>query len=96
MWKLLDKRYYEPKMLDFDLKEINGTHSCQTRGGPHKVEIESINNTITIGSNKVWKFDKLHTHMSNRTWLEGNSILIIKDGILNTDQVYGHYILKKR
>jgi CubicO group peptidase (beta-lactamase class C family) len=95
MWKLLDKKDYEPVALDFDLKEIEGTYSGQTRGSPQIVEVKAITDAISIQFNKDGKIDTLSTYIGNHTWMDGNTTVTIKDGISSTDQVYGHYILKK-
>jgi len=96
LWKLLDKKEYESMALDFDPKEIEGTYSGQTRGRPQNVEVKAITDAITIEFNKDGKIDTLETYIGNHTWMDGNTTVTIQDGISSTDQVYGHYILKKQ
>ena len=96
LWKLLDKKEYETVDLDFDPKEIEGTYSGQTRGRPQNVEVKSITDAITIEFNKDGKIDTLKTYIGNHTWMDGNTKIMMKDGVSKVDQVSGHYILKKQ
>ncbi len=95
MWELLEKKDYESVALDFDLKKIEGMYSGQTRGRTQNVEVKAIADAITIEFNKNGKIDTLDTYIGNHTWMDGNTTVFIKDGISQTDQIYGHYILKK-
>ncbi len=96
MWELLEKQEYESVALDFDPKEIEGSYSGQTRGRPQNVEVKAISDAITIEFNQDGKVDTLNTYIGNHTWMDGNTTVFIKDGKTNTDQVYGHYILKRK
>lgn len=95
MWELLEKKDYESVALDFDPQEIEGIYSGQTRGRMQSVEVKAITDAITIEFNKGGKIDTLDTYMGNHTWMDGNTTVFIKDGLSQTDQIYGHYILKK-
>ena len=95
MWRLLEKQEYESIALDFDPKEIEGTYSGQTRGRMQSVEVKAITDAITIEFNEDGKIDTLDTYIGNHTWMDGNTTVFIKDGLSQTDQIYGHYILKK-
>lgn len=95
MWELLEKQEYESIALDFDPKEIEGTYSGQTRGRTQNVEVKAIVDAITIEFNEDGKIDTLNTYIGDHTWMDGNTTVRIKDGLSQTDQVYGHYILKK-
>jgi len=95
MWKLLDKIEYEAVELDFDPTIVEGTYSGQIRGRNNNIEVKAITDAITVESNKDGNIDTLTTYIGNHTWIDGNTTIDIKDGILETDQVYGHYILKK-
>ncbi|WP_036194687.1 serine hydrolase domain-containing protein [Maribacter antarcticus] len=96
MWKLLEKQKYLAITLDFDPKEIEGIYSGQTRGKSQNVKVKAIANAITIEFNESGKVDTLSTYVGNHTWMDGNTTVSIKDGKLSTDQIYGHFILKKQ
>ncbi|MEP3210452.1 MAG: serine hydrolase domain-containing protein [Maribacter sp.] len=95
MWQLLEKEEYESTTLDFDPKEIEGIYSGQTRGRKQSVEVKAIANAITVEFNKDGNKDTLNIYVGNHTWMDGNTTVFINDGLVKTDQVYGHYILKK-
>lgn len=95
MWELLEKKDYESITLDLDPKEIEGTYTGQTRGRIQSIVIKAIPKTITIESNGDGKVDTLKTYIGNHTWVDGNNIVNIKDGLMRTDAIYGHYLLKK-
>jgi hypothetical protein len=96
MWELLKKKDYESLTLDFDPKEVEGTYSGQTRGSIQNIEVKAITDAITVESNKDGNIDTLTTYIGNHTWMDGNTKISLKDGLLETDQVYGHFILKKQ
>jgi CubicO group peptidase (beta-lactamase class C family) len=96
MWELLEKKDYESLTLDFDPKEVEGTYSGQTRGSIQNIEVKAITDAITVESNKDGNIDTLTTYIGNHTWMDGNTKISLKDGLLETDQVYGHFILKKQ
>jgi len=96
MWQLLEKKDYESRALDFDPKEVEGTYLGQTRGRIQNIEVKAITDAITVESNKDGNIDTLTTYVGNHTWIDGNTTISLKDGLLETDQVYGHFILKKQ
>lgn len=96
MWKLLEKKDHESLTLDFDPKEIEGSYVGQTRGRMQSIDVKAITDAITVESNNDGNIDTLNTYIGNHTWMDGNTTISIKDGLLETDQVYGHYLLKKK
>lgn len=92
-WELLEKKAFETVALDFDLQEIEGTYSGQTRGSLQNLEVKAITGAITVASNKDGKIDTLKTYLGNRTWMDGNTTISFKNGVLKKDHVGGHYIL---
>ncbi len=96
MWKLLEKKDYQSVALDFDHKEVEGTYSGQTRGSIQNLKVKAIIDAITLEANEDGNIDTLKTYIGNRTWMDGNTTISFKNGILETDQVGGHYILKRK
>lgn len=93
-WNLLKKKEYEGMDLDFDLKEIVGTYSGQTRGRKQSVAVNAIENAITTEFNDDGKIDTLNIYIGDHTWMDGNTKVRIEDGISTADQIYGYYIMK--
>ena len=82
--------------LDMNPKNLEGSYTGQTRGRIQSIAIKAIPNAITIESNGDGKVDTLNTYIGNHTWMDDNTIINIKDGIMRTDAVSGHYLLKKQ
>ncbi len=95
-WEILEKKKLEGVALDIDPKNLEGTYTGQTRGRIQSIAITAIPNAITIESNRDGKVDTLNTYIGNHTWMDGNTIVKIKNGLMITDAVSGHYLLKKK
>ena len=95
-WEILEKKKTEGMNFDMDSKNLEGSYTGQTRGRIQSIAIKAIPNAITIERNGDGKVDTLNTYIGNHTWMDDNTIINIKDGIMRTDAVSGHYLLKKQ
>jgi CubicO group peptidase (beta-lactamase class C family) len=95
-WKLLDKQEYDPVEIDVDLAALSGKYSGQVRGRIYSIEITALANTITVSAVGQDNVDTLETYIGQHTWMDGNSIIVIKDNEYRRDDVSGYYILKKQ
>ncbi len=92
-WQLLDKKSYPTVDLDIDPDSVTGKYTGQVRGRTFTVEVSNSSEGLTlIKDDNVTHLDN---YIGNQTWMDDNSIIIIKDGIYRSDDVYGHYLLEK-
>ena len=98
IWKNIEKKEATGVPLDFDLKILEGKYSGAVRGRTLNVEIKALQGAVSITSagrdgNEI--VDTLKTYIGDYTWMEDNTIVIIKNGEYRRDMVNGYYILKR-
>lgn len=95
-WKVLDKKDFESVKIDMELGKIVGDYVGQVRGRKLSCQVAEIPNAITLLYEGQDQPDTLTTYIGNGTWMDGNDIISFADNELIIDQVYGHYILKRK
>lgn len=94
-WELLAKKDPETVPFEVDAAAISGTYTGPARGRNLSLEVGVLENVITVSEVGKDEIDTLSTYMGNNTWMDGNDIIILKDGTFHLDRVSGHYVLKK-
>ena len=74
---------------------ITGKYSGPVRGRDFTTQVDVISDAILIKGEGAEEVDTIRTYVGNNTWLDGNDVITIKDGILSVDQIYGYYIMEK-
>ncbi len=95
-WELLDKQEYENQNIDFDLTEVEGTYTGQTRGRKSTMQVDALEQGITYMLNGNTNRDTLDIYLGNRTWTDGFSRITFDEGKARMDRVSGYYILEKQ
>ena len=94
-WKLLDKYDYEPVEIDIDLEFLSGKYTGQVRGQIISIEIDALSNSLIHTTEELSKVDTLNKYICNNTWIDGNSLVTIKNNEYLRDDIYGYYKLRK-
>lgn len=95
-WKLLDKKDFEPTNVDIALNKIAGDYTGQIRGRKLTIQVAEAPGAITLLYEGQDQPDTLSTYIGNGAWMDGNDIISFAENELTIDQVYGHYILKRK
>jgi len=94
-WQVIESEEAPVMELESSLASIAGTYSGPVRGRNYSVEVGVLPDAITMLGEGDEEADTLRTYIGNNTWMDGNEIITIKDGILRADQIYGYYVMKK-
>jgi len=96
-WELIDKKEPQSLELDIDSKILEGKYTGAVRGsGSFTLEVKSIENGLTVKSERSDKPDTLKTYVGNNTWADGNTRIIIKNDEYRLVNPSTYYILKKK
>lgn len=96
-WELIDKKEPSSMELDIDSKILEGKYTGAVRGsGSFTLEVKSIENGITVKSERSDSPDTLKTYVGNNTWANGNTRIIIKNDEYRLVNPSAYYILKKK
>jgi len=95
MWKLLEKQDYASMKIEDNLQSIDGKYKGQARGSMLSAEINVMPEGLRRFAAGQEKADTLKVYIGNGTWMDGNTIISIKNGEYREDQVYGYFLLMK-
>jgi CubicO group peptidase (beta-lactamase class C family) len=94
-WKVLEKMETQGVEMEGSLASLAGTYSGPVRGQDISVQVDVLLDGITLLPEGGEEPDTVRTYIGDNTWMDGNDLISIKDGLLRVDQVGGYYVLRK-